>query len=42
LFINLTPFVPLSILGEGEEKKEELTPLLDTPKCKRVKERRSL
>jgi len=31
LLINLTPCVPLSNLGEGEEKKEGLTPLLDTP-----------
>jgi hypothetical protein len=31
--INLTPFVPLSTLGEGEEKKKEgLTPLLNIPK----------
>jgi hypothetical protein len=44
LFINLTPFIPLSfkIKGEGEEKKEGLTPLLDAPKSERVKERRSL
>jgi hypothetical protein len=32
----------LSAKGEGEEKKEGLTPLLDAPKSKRVKERRSL
>ncbi len=25
-FINLTPFVPLSILGEGEKKKVGLRP----------------
>jgi hypothetical protein len=31
LFINLTPFIPLSFEGEGEEEKEGLTPLLDTP-----------
>jgi hypothetical protein len=32
LFINLTPLIPLSILGEGEEFfKEGLTPLLHTP-----------
>jgi hypothetical protein len=30
LFVNLTPFVPLSKNGEGAEKKEGLTPLLDT------------
>jgi hypothetical protein len=31
IFINLTPCVPLSTLGEGEEKKKEgLTPLLDS------------
>jgi len=30
-YINLTPFIPLSLKGEGEEiKKEELTPLLNT------------
>jgi len=29
LFINLTPCVPLSKNGEGEEKKEGLVPLLD-------------
>jgi len=29
---NLTPFIPLSFKGEGEEnKKEGLTPLLDAP-----------
>jgi hypothetical protein len=37
LFINLTPFVPLSILGEGEKKKEGLTPLLDAPKVRELK-----
>jgi len=26
LFINLTPCVPLSTLGEGEEKKEGRSP----------------
>ncbi len=26
LFINLTPLIPLSTLGEGEEKKEGLRP----------------
>jgi CII-binding regulator of phage lambda lysogenization HflD len=32
LFLNLTPLIPLSILGEGEENlKEGLTPLLNTP-----------
>jgi hypothetical protein len=36
LFINLTPFIPLLyppllLKGEGEEKKEGLTPLLDAP-----------
>jgi len=25
---NLTPLIPLSLKGEGEEKKEGLTPLL--------------
>jgi len=30
-FINLTPFVPLSTLGEGEEiEKRGLRPLLDS------------
>jgi hypothetical protein len=30
LFVNLTPFIPLSFEGEGEEiLKEGLTPLLD-------------
>jgi len=29
---NLTPFIPLSLKGEGEEKKEGLTPLLNTPR----------
>jgi len=31
LFINLTPLIPLSFKGEGEEKKEGLTPLLNAP-----------
>jgi len=32
-FIYLTPFVPLSLKGEGEiNKKEGLAPLLDTRK----------
>jgi hypothetical protein len=26
-----TRFIPLSLKGEGEEKKEGLTPLLDAP-----------
>jgi hypothetical protein len=30
VFFNLTPFIPLSLKGEGEEKKEGLTPLLST------------
>jgi hypothetical protein len=31
LFINLTPLIPLSFQGEGEEKiKEGLAPLLNT------------
>jgi len=29
LFINLIPLIPLSLKGEGEIKKEGLTPLLD-------------
>jgi len=30
--INLTPFIPLSLIGEGELALEEgLTPLLNTP-----------
>jgi len=29
-FFYLTPLVPLSFKGEGEEKKEGLAPLLDT------------
>jgi hypothetical protein len=37
LFINFTPFVPLSILGEGEKKKEGLTPLLDASKVRELK-----
>jgi len=33
LSIYLTPLIPLSFKGEGEEKeKEGLTPLLNTPK----------
>ena len=33
LFINLTPCIPLSNLGEGEDiKKEGRQPLLNTPK----------
>jgi hypothetical protein len=32
-FINLTPFIPLSNLGEGDflSKKRGLRPLLNTP-----------
>jgi hypothetical protein len=31
ILIYLTPFIPLSFKGEGEEKRKEgLTPLLDT------------
>jgi hypothetical protein len=30
-FINLTPLIPLSLKGEGEEKKEGLMPLLNAP-----------
>jgi hypothetical protein len=34
LFIYLTPFIPLSFEGEGEEnKKEGLTPLLHALLC---------
>jgi hypothetical protein len=43
LFIDLTPLIPLSSERRGGNQiKEELTPLLDTPKSRRVKERRSL
>jgi hypothetical protein len=32
IYIYLTPYIPLSFKGEGEEIfKEGLTPLLDTP-----------
>jgi len=31
LFINLTPLIPLSTLGEGKGKKEGRQPLLDAP-----------
>jgi hypothetical protein len=31
MLIYLTPLIPLSFKGEGEEKKEGLSPLLDTP-----------
>jgi hypothetical protein len=31
LFINLTPFIPLSLKMKGEEKKEGLTPPLRRP-----------
>jgi hypothetical protein len=32
ILINLTPFIPLSTLGEGEDiKKEGLAPLFDWP-----------
>jgi len=31
LFINLTPFVPLSFKGEGEETFEGASPLQSTP-----------
>jgi len=32
IFIDLTPFIPLSLKGEGEVINEEgLTPLLNTP-----------
>jgi hypothetical protein len=38
LLINLTPFVPLSTLGEGEEKKKEgAKPLLGAPKVRELK-----
>jgi hypothetical protein len=38
LFINLTPFIPLSLKGEGEEILEEgLAPLLNTPKSRELK-----
>ena len=33
-YVYLTPFIPLSlrgVKGEGEEKKEGASPLLDTP-----------
>jgi hypothetical protein len=30
MIIHLTPCVPLSLKGEGEDKEEGLTPLLDT------------
>jgi len=40
LFINLTPLIPLSLARRGGGiKKEGLTPLLNAPKSKRVKER---
>jgi len=29
--VTLTPFVPLSLKGAGEDFEEGLTPLLDTP-----------
>jgi hypothetical protein len=35
-YVDLTPFIPLSLKGEGGEKKEGLTPLLGTPKIRRV------
>jgi len=35
--MNLTPLIPLSFKGEGEEILEEgLAPLLDAPKMRRV------
>jgi hypothetical protein len=40
LFINLTPFIPLSFLLEkerGKEKKEGRQPLLDAPTVREAK-----
>ena len=31
IYIYLTPCVPLSLKGEGEDMKEGLTPLLNSP-----------
>jgi len=30
MIIYLTPFIPLSFQGEGEDRKEGLSPLFDT------------
>jgi len=44
LFVNLTPYIPLSLRRRGGKVflEEGLTPLLDTPKSKRVLEAKPL
>jgi len=37
LFINLTPLIPLSFKGEGEEIERGAKPLLDAQKIRELK-----